>query len=246
MKFGTEIVALGLFAFAALVAAGFGVDEPFRQHMWVLFVVLVGFTVVLLRNTSFARAAVVDASAYMDGPIRYGAIATMFWGVVGMLVGVIIALQPSGESLSVPALVALVGSFSFSLLMICTRLVRGTSDVVLVSWQMLGALAFGAVAAPFTWTPMNVTDLGLLLLLGIVAMGAHMCINRSLIVAPPSVVVPYQYTTIIWAILLGYWFFGDVPQTAMLVGCAVIIAAGIYIFMRERRLAYPPFPSPAD
>ena len=54
MKFGTEIVALGLFAFAALVAAGFGVDEPFRQHMWVLFIVLVGFTVVLLRNTSFA------------------------------------------------------------------------------------------------------------------------------------------------------------------------------------------------
>lgn len=70
MKFGTEIVALGLFAFLALVAAGFGVDEPFRQHMWVLFFVLLGFVVVLLRNTSFVPAASVDPSAYMDGPIR--------------------------------------------------------------------------------------------------------------------------------------------------------------------------------
>ncbi|TIR30662.1 MAG: cytochrome-c oxidase, cbb3-type subunit I [Mesorhizobium sp.] len=93
MKFGTEIVVMCIFTFVALVAAGFGVDEPFRQHMWVLFFVLLGFVIVLLRNTSFAPAAPVDPSAYMDGPIRYGAIATMFWGVVGMLVGVVIALQ---------------------------------------------------------------------------------------------------------------------------------------------------------
>ncbi|TGQ53085.1 cytochrome-c oxidase, cbb3-type subunit I [Mesorhizobium sp. M1C.F.Ca.ET.193.01.1.1] len=93
MRFGTEIVLLGLFAFAALVAAGFGADEPFRQHMWVLFFVLAGFTAILLRNTDFKPVAAIDPSAYMDGPIRYGAIATVFWGVVGMLVGVIIALQ---------------------------------------------------------------------------------------------------------------------------------------------------------
>ncbi|MER8517778.1 cytochrome-c oxidase, cbb3-type subunit I, partial [Mesorhizobium sp. M1060] len=83
MKFGKEIVLLSLFAFAALVAAGAGVDEPFRQHMWVLFFALAGFTAILLRNTEFKPAAPIDPSAYMDGPIRYGAIATMFWGVVG-------------------------------------------------------------------------------------------------------------------------------------------------------------------
>ena len=87
MKFGTEIVLLSLFAFAALVAAGFGADEPFRQHMWILFFVVAGFTTILLRNTEFRPAAPIDPSAYMDGPIRYGAIATVFWGVVGMLVG---------------------------------------------------------------------------------------------------------------------------------------------------------------
>ncbi|MDX8515211.1 cytochrome-c oxidase, cbb3-type subunit I [Mesorhizobium captivum] len=93
MKFGTEIVLLGLFAFGALVAAGFGVDEPFRQHMWVLFFAVAGFNAMLMRNTEFKPAAPIDPSAYMDGPIRYGAIATVFWGVIGMLVGVVIALQ---------------------------------------------------------------------------------------------------------------------------------------------------------
>ncbi|PZV35903.1 cytochrome-c oxidase, cbb3-type subunit I [Mesorhizobium kowhaii] len=101
MKFGTQIVALGLFAFVALVAAGFGVDEPFRQHMWVLLIVLLGFLGILLRNTSFAATAPIHPSAYMDGPIRYGAIATMFWGVVGMLVGVVIALQLAYPDLNI-------------------------------------------------------------------------------------------------------------------------------------------------
>ncbi|MDX8522019.1 cytochrome-c oxidase, cbb3-type subunit I [Mesorhizobium dulcispinae] len=93
MKFGTEMVLLGLFAFAAVVAAGFGVDEPFRQHMWVLFFSVAGFNAMLMRNTDFKPAVPIDPAAYMDGPIRYGAIATVFWGVIGMLVGVVIALQ---------------------------------------------------------------------------------------------------------------------------------------------------------
>jgi drug/metabolite transporter (DMT)-like permease len=67
-----------------------------------------------------------------------------------------------------------------------------------------------------------------------------MCINRALKLAPASTVVPYQYTTIIWAILFGYVFFGDSPSTTMLFGAATIIAAGIYIFVRERVLAKPP------
>ncbi|MER9970437.1 cytochrome-c oxidase, cbb3-type subunit I [Mesorhizobium sp. M0060] len=101
MKFGTEIVLLSLFAFAALVAAGFGVDEPFRRHMWVLFFAVAGFIAILLRNTEFKPAVPIDPAAYMDGPIRYGAIATVFWGVVGMLVGVVIALQLAYPDLNI-------------------------------------------------------------------------------------------------------------------------------------------------
>ena len=147
--------------------------------------------------------------------------------------GVMIALNPSAATLTPAAFVAIAGSFSFSLLMICTRLVPGTSDVVLVTTQTAGALLFGAIVAPFTWTTLAWRDGGLLVLLGVTAMLAHMCINRALKLAPASVVVPYQYTTIIWAVLFGYLVFGDRPSPTMLAGAATIIGAGIYIFVRE-------------
>src|SRR6185437_12683129 len=92
--------------------------------------------------------------------------------------GVLIALSPSMTALTPPAFVAIAGSVSFSILMICTRLVRGTSDVVLITTQTVGALLFGAVAAPFTWVALGWRDTALLIVLGVTAMVAHMCINR--------------------------------------------------------------------
>jgi len=184
---------------------------------------------------------------YLAGPIYVTAISPFILGerigwrrwlaVLAGFAGVMIALNPSAQSLTPASMVALAGSFAFSMLMIATRLVRGTSDIVLVTTQTVGALAFGAVAAPLTWVALSWGDTGLLVLLGAVAMIAHVCINRALKLAPASVVVPYQYTTIVWAILLGYIFFGDIPAPAMLVGAAIIIAAGIYIFIREARAA---------
>lgn len=187
---------------------------------------------------------------YLAGPIYVTAMSPLLLGehvgwrrwlaVLAGFVGVMIALSPSGGAFSPHALVAIAGSLMFSVFMVCTRLVRGTSDVVLVSTQVIAALIFGAVTAPFTWVAVGLFDGALLALLGVVAMIAFLCINRSLSVAPASVVVPYQYTAIVWAVLLGFIFFGDIPSTQMLIGAGIIIAAGIYIFIREQQLAKPP------
>src|SRR5690554_4691537 len=101
MTNGPYIIDVSLFAFLALLGAGFATDQPFAQHMWVLFFVLVAATFALIRRAQFAPAPVQDASAYMDGPIRYGAIATIFWAIVGLLVGVIVALQLAFPDLNV-------------------------------------------------------------------------------------------------------------------------------------------------
>ena len=69
---------------------------------------------------------------------------------------------------------------------------------------------------------------------GLVSIGALLALNRSLKLATASVVVPYQYTMILWAILFGYAVFGDVPSVATLTGAAIIAAAGLYIFLREQ------------
>jgi drug/metabolite transporter (DMT)-like permease len=181
---------------------------------------------------------------YLAGPIYVTAISALFlkeqvgwrrWSAVLVgFVGVIIALRPTSASWSGPALIALAGSLFFAVLMIVTRYLRGTSDTVLVTWQTVAALVFGAVLAPVDWVTPTFTDTLLLGLLGIVAMLAHMCVNRSLKLAPASVVVPYQYSTIVWAVVFGFAVFGDVPDIAMLVGAAVIIGAGIFIFIREQ------------
>jgi drug/metabolite transporter (DMT)-like permease len=191
---------------------------------------------------------------YLAAPIYVTAVSALFlreqvgwrrWSAVLIgFVGVIIALRPTSASWSAPALIALAGSFSFSFLMIVTRHLRGTSDTVLVTGQTVAALIFGAAFAPFHWVALTGRDAALLALLGVVAMIAHVCVNRSLKLAPASVVVPYQYTLIVWAIVFGFVVFGDVPEVAMLAGAAVIVGAGIYIFIREqaRRVKSEPLP----
>lgn len=93
MKYGSGIILGVALCYLTLLGAAFAVDEPFRQHMWIAVFVLAAFTVILMRKTSFEPQAPVDETAYMDEPIRYGVIATVFWGVVGFLVGVVIAIQ---------------------------------------------------------------------------------------------------------------------------------------------------------
>lgn len=155
--------------------------------------------------------------------------------VAAGFVGVAVALNPSSASLSKPALIALVGSFLFAAMMIAGRQLRGTPDVTLVAWQTLGALLMGLALLPFGWVTPSLTDAALLGLLGIVAMVAHLCVTRSLKLAEASVVVPYQYTLIVWALIFGWFVFGDWPTPAMLLGAVLIIVAGLALLLLERR-----------
>lgn len=184
---------------------------------------------------------------YLAGPIFVTAIAGTMLGepvgwrrwsaVIAGFIGVVVCLRPGVAALTWPAMIALIGSFTFSLSMIATRFLRGTGATVLVTTQTVAALAYGIVVAPFAWIAPTSGDVALLALLGMVAMLAHLCVNQSLVLAPASTVVPYQYTTIVWAVLFGYVVFGDVPDLWMLGGGAIIIGAGLFIFLREQRLA---------
>jgi drug/metabolite transporter (DMT)-like permease len=184
---------------------------------------------------------------YLAGPIYVAALAVMFLGerlsraeiaaiAVGF-VGVVIALDPSGASFTGPALIAIAGSLCFAALMITTRHLRGTSDSVLVLGQTLGALLFGLVTAPFGWVAPSAVDYALLSLLGVVALAAHACVNRSLKLAPAAIVAPYQYTLIVWAAVFGYVVFGDVLRVHTVIGACLIIAAGFYLASLQRAAA---------
>jgi drug/metabolite transporter (DMT)-like permease len=150
--------------------------------------------------------------------------------------GVLIALRPSTQTVSWPAMIALGGSLSFAFLMLITRSLRSTPDIVLTTTQFGGTFLLGALMSPIGWVTPTLGSLGLFAIAGVTSVAALLCINRSLKLAPASVVVPYQYSMIVWAVAFGYVVFGDVPEPATIIGAAIIIGAGIYIFLREQQL----------
>ena len=183
---------------------------------------------------------------YLAGPIFVTAMSALLlrekvgwrrWcAIVVGFCGVLIALRPSSQSISWPALIALGGSLSFATLMLITRSLRATPDIVMASSQFIGTFLLGAVMAPFGWVTPQPFSLIQFAAAGVISVSALFCVNRSLKLAPASVVVPFQYSMIVWAVIFGFIVFGDVPQPATIIGVTIIIAAGLYIFLREHKL----------
>ncbi|MCA3563986.1 MAG: DMT family transporter [Methylocystis sp.] len=187
---------------------------------------------------------------YLSAPLYVAAIAPFLlrerlardqWiAVVLGFIGVLMVLRPSAETLTLPAIVAIIGSLLYAGLMLSTRMLRGTSATSLIVWQTTGALVLGAVLAPFGWVQPTWRDFALLSMLGVVAMGAHVLVAQALRIAPAAVVSPFNYTLIVWAAIFGWLFFGEWPDGWMIAGAIVIVAAGLYLLSREGRTAPTP------
>ena len=155
--------------------------------------------------------------------------------VVLGFIGVLLALGAGLDTGWLPVLVAVFGVCVYTGYLLCTRALRGTPASVLAVYQMLGALVFGLIMLPFGWVTPTWADAALLMLLGVVATGAHLAVTKSLALAPAAVVVPWQYSMILWGILFGWIFFAEVPEPLMLVGVAVIVGAGLWLTRMEMR-----------
>ena len=162
------------------------------------------------------------------GPWRWGAILAGF-------VGVVVALRPGAGEVSLAVLASLAGSAMFAFMMLSARMLRGAADGALVFWQTAGALVGGVLTARSGWVAPTPADLGLLSLLGVVAMLAHLCVARALKLADAATIAPLQYTLLLWAVVFGWAIFGDLPEAAVLAGAGLITASGLVIWLRERR-----------
>ena len=184
---------------------------------------------------------------YLAGPIYVAAVSPWLLGervdrrqwlaIAAGFAGVVIVLAPSGGVFGWPSLVSLAGALCYAMMVVQSRQLRGTPDKVLVFWQTIGALIGGLVTGPAHWLTPTLVDAALLAMLGVVAMLAHVCIARSLKLAPAAVVAPIQYSLLLWGILFGYLVFGDRPRPMMLIGAAIIIAAGLALYRVGRRPA---------
>ena len=161
------------------------------------------------------------------GAFRWAAVLAGFAGVV-------IALRPTGAAVSPAALVALFGATAFAGAITTTRGLRRTDWLTLTAWQYLGTGLFGAALAPAGWTTPPAFDVLLMALVGAVSMGCFVCITRALSMAPASLLAPFQYASIVWAAVLGFAIWGDVPGPSVVLGSLIIVASGLVVFARER------------
>ncbi|MER9356546.1 DMT family transporter [Mesorhizobium sp. M0514] len=241
------IRSIGAFIVLGPMIANQSAGRLFRMERPVLQILRVLATTV---DTALFYAAVVYLpladvmSFYMAGPIYVAALSHFLLGekvgwrrwaaiLVGFC-GVLIILKPSSAAFSQSSLFALVGSIAFAFAIILSRRLRGTSDTTLVTWQTIGTLLVGGVMTIGAWQTPSALDFGAMLLLGIVSCSAHLMITRALKLAPASTLAPLHYSLLLWAVIFGLAFFGDVPGPRILIGSAIVVLAGLFIFHRQK------------
>jgi drug/metabolite transporter (DMT)-like permease len=84
------------------------------------------------------------------------------------------------------------------------------------------------------WTPPSTHSLGLLAFTSVLLLIGYQCIITALRTGDISAVAPFRYSALLWAMLLGYVVFGDVPDAMMVTGASIIVVSGLYAFYRER------------
>ena len=183
-------------------------------------------------------------SFYMAGPIYVAALSHLLLGekvgwrrwlaILAGFCGVLVILKPSSAAFSLSSGFALIGSIAFAIAIILNRRLRGTSDTTLVTWQTIGTLLVGGALAIGAWRTPSALDFGAMLLLGVVSCAAHLMITRALKLAPASTLAPLHYTLLLWAVIFGLVFFGDVPGPRILIGSVIVVLAGLFIFHRQK------------
>lgn len=251
---GQAIFARGLFAFVFALFLGFALDAlrpwPPRAMLGLLTARNIGeIGATFFYLSALFHLPIADATAILQFlPLAITACAALFLGesvgwrrwtatVVG-LVGVMIVIRPGTTAFNAWSLVALAGVFFSVLRDLSTRRIS-----IAIPTMLLVAISAAVVSTAslvfltfeqWIWPSRN----ALLLLAGaaVFLLGGYYGIIDAMRHGEVAVVSPFRYSVIVWAILAGIAVFGERPDRSALLGTAIVIAAGIYTFLRERRL----------
>lgn len=233
---------VGLPIAALLVAltlgkAGFRTRRP-AGHLarTVLMVAAWGTFIVALRELPLADAYTIAFAAplFMILIGRFGLRESVdrarWWAVLLGFAGVVIVLRPSGTGLGAAPAAALLTAVTYALSAVFSRYLSATENSLTMLFYYMaisaGILAFGI---PWYSEPLRPVDLPVFAASGIAGTMGHWCMAQAFRYGELSLLAPFEYLSLLWALAFGYWIWDDVPNPVVLVGAALIIASGIAI-----------------
>lgn len=174
-------------------------------------------------------------SAALAVPLLKEPVGWHRWGAIGVgFCGVLIMLRPGIGVFQWAALVVLGSALSYALLMITTRAFKSTESMAaLIFYPQVGMSLTGLVIAPLFWVTPTLNDLGLFTLAGVFGSVGILCLTQAFRLAPVAVVSPFEYSALIWAAMLGFALWGELPDALTVAGASVVAASGLYILYRE-------------
>ncbi len=158
--------------------------------------------------------------------------------VVGFC-GVVVAIRPFGESFHWATLLSLTGAFCFAMYAILTRKLSGVvaSDTMQFYSGLVGTLALVPFAVLEWQNPATGLDWAVMLLLGFFGWMGHELLTRAHGFAPAATLTPFGYAFIVYLAVWSYFIFDHLPDAWTLAGAAIVVAAGLFIWLRERSLS---------
>lgn len=161
------------------------------------------------------------------------------WLAVGAgFVGVLVIVRPGLQTLTWPLLLPLAGAFLWGLYQILVRLCAMVDrPETTLLWSALAGFGAATLVGPWQWQHPDLW--AWTLLIGIATLGAlsHFALIKALDHAEAGAVQPYSYTLLVWAAVLGFAVFGDIPDAWTILGAVVIVLSGLYTWHHDRRAA---------
>ncbi len=139
------------------------------------------------------------------------------------------------QSIGVLAILGSAVLAAFAMILV-RRLVQTEKTPTIVLYFSLSATLLSLGSIPFGWVALDVSALLLLISAGFLGGFGQILLTQSYRYADVSTIAPFEYTSILMALVIGVVIFGDVPQWSMLIGTAIVVGAGIFIIIREHRL----------
>ena len=198
-----------------------------------------GYTLIGLINAHAVFAACPLIVVAMSGPLLGERMSPARWLAVALgCAGVLVILQPGGEVFSWPALLPLGSAFMFALYSVLTRLTTlDEPSFPALFWPpVIGLVLITAIGLP-QWEAVTARDWVFLLIYGAISVLSNILLQRTYETVEASVVQPFAYLQIVFVAMIGVTFFGEVLMPHVVLGVAVVVAAGIFALVIQRRAA---------